>query len=240
MNLRSIWKRGVEVVELVNVAKVYDNDTVALVDVNLSIEPGEFVFLVGHSGAGKSTLLRLIYREEVPTRGAVMVGNVNVARLRRREIPFLRRGIGVVFQDFRLLPDRTVGDNVAFALWVTEASPRHIRRRVPEVLELVGLADKMHHRPHELSGGEQQRVALARALVNWPPLLLCDEPTGNLDPETAWGIMELLEDINDRGTTVLVATHAKSIVDAMGKRVIALRDGRVVRDQERGIYSDAT
>lgn len=233
-------KRGVALIELVNVSKVYENDTVALVDANAIIQPGEFVFLVGPSGAGKSTLMRLLYREETPTRGMVMVGNVNVARLRRRQVPFLRRRIGIVFQDFRLLPQRTVEENVAFALWATEAHPRFIRRRVPEVLELVGLADKGQNRPHELSGGEQQRVALARALVNWPPLLLCDEPTGNLDPETAWDIMDLLQDINDRGTTVVVATHAKSIVDRLNKRVIALRDGRIVRDEERGIYSDAT
>lgn len=225
---------------MIDVAKVYHNDTVALVDINATIKPGEFVFLVGPSGAGKSTLLRLMYREEDPTRGTVMVGGVNVTRLRRREISLLRRRIGIVFQDFRLLPDRTVADNVAFALWATETSPRQIRRRVPEVLDLVGLGDKLSNRPHELSGGEQQRAALARALVNWPPLLLCDEPTGNLDPDTAWGIMELLQNINERGTTVIVATHAKTIVDALGKRVVALRDGRLVRDQERGIYSDAT
>lgn len=227
-------------VELVNVSKVYDNDTVALVEVSTFIETGEFVFMVGPSGAGKSTLLRLIYREELPTRGAVLVDNVNLGRLRRRQVPFLRRRMGVVFQDYRLLPDRTVYDNVAFAMVVTEATARQIRRRVPEVLDLVGLADKAGVRATELSGGEQQRVAMARAVVNSPSLVLCDEPTGNLDPDTAWGIMDLLQEINRRGATVIVATHAKAIVDAMGKRVVSLRNGRVVRDEERGIYSDAT
>ena len=220
-------------------SKVYGQNTVALLDVNVYIGPGEFVFLVGPSGAGKSTFTRLIYREELPTRGAVVVDGINVPRLRRRDVPFLRRRIGVVFQDFKLLPNKTVFENVAFAMIVTGASLRQVRKRVPEVLELVGLADKQQAYPHELSGGEQQRVAVARAIVNNPSILVADEPTGNLDPDTAWGIMELLLEINRRGTTTLVATHARHIVDALGRRVVALREGRVVRDQLQGVYGDA-
>lgn len=222
-------------IEFVNVSKVY-GETVALLDVNCFIDAAEFVFLVGPSGAGKSTFTRLIYREEVPTRGAVVVDGINVGRIRRREVPFLRRRMGIVFQDFKLLPDKTIYENVAFAMLVTGATPRRISRRVPEVLELVGLGDRHRAYPHQLSGGEQQRAAVARAIANEPKILLADEPTGNLDPETAWGIMELLLEINRMGTTMVIATHAQQIVDAVGRRVIALRDGQIVRDQLQGVY----
>lgn len=222
-------------IEFVNVSKVY-GDNVALLDVNCYIDTGEFVFLVGPSGAGKSTFTRLIYREEVPTRGAVIVDGTNVSRIRRREVPYLRRRMGIVFQDFKLLPDKTVYENVAFAMLVTGAPPRRISRRVPEVLELVGLGDRQRAYPHQLSGGEQQRAAVARAIANEPRILLADEPTGNLDPETAWGIVELLLEINRLGTTMVIATHAQQIVDAVGRRVIALRDGQIVRDQLQGVY----
>ncbi|HEX6988763.1 MAG TPA: cell division ATP-binding protein FtsE [Bacillota bacterium] len=222
-------------IEFVNVSKVY-GETVALLDVSCYIDAGEFVFLVGPSGAGKSTFTRLIYREEVPTRGMVVVDGVNVGRLRRREVPFLRRRMGIVFQDYKLLPDKTVYENVAFAMLVTGATPRRIGQRVPQVLDLVGLGDRHRAYPHQLSGGEQQRAAVARAIANEPRLLLADEPTGNLDPDTAWGIMELLSEINRIGTTVVVATHAQHIVDAMGRRVIALRGGQIVRDQLQGVY----
>lgn len=231
---------GPRLIELVNVSKVYGNDHVALLDVNAHVDIGEFVFLVGPSGAGKSTFIRLIYREELPSRGHVIVEGVNLSRLRRRQIPFLRRRIGVVFQDFKLLPDKTVAENIIFAMLVTGATAREIRRRVPEVLELVGLAGKHDAYPNEMSGGEQQRAAVARAIANKPTILLADEPTGNLDPDTAWDITNLLIDINRLGATVVVATHAHHIVDAVGRRVIALRDGQIVRDQLQGAYGDAT
>jgi len=227
------------VIEFINVSKVYANGVTALRDVSLHIGRGEFVFLVGPSGAGKSTLVRLIYREEVATRGIVLVDGLNLGRLRRRDVPFLRRQMGVVFQDFKLLPNRTAYENVAFAMFVTGHTRRQIRRRVPEVLELVGLAHKADALPSELSGGEQQRVAVARAVVNYPKILLADEPTGNLDPETAWGIMELLVEINRRGTTVVVATHAQSIVNALRRRVIRLEGGRVIGDEPQGVYERA-
>lgn len=223
-------------IRLDGVTKVYGKQA-ALKDVNVEIKRGEFVFLVGPSGAGKSTFTRLLYREERPTFGEVWVDGKNLNLLRPRQIPFLRRRIGVVFQDFKLLPNKTVFDNVAFALLVTEASRREIARRVPAVLEVVGLADKAGAYPHQLSGGEQQRVALARAIVNNPLLLIADEPTGNLDPRTALEIMGLLVEINRRGTTVLVATHAEHIVNTFRRRVIALRDGCIVRDEERGRYA---
>ncbi|PZN09444.1 MULTISPECIES: cell division ATP-binding protein FtsE [Thermaerobacter] len=226
-------------IEFINVSKVYPNGVTALEDVSLHVERGEFVFLVGPSGAGKSTLVRLIYREETPTQGVVMVDGLNVGRLRRRDVPFLRRQMGVVFQDFKLLPNRTAYENVAFAMFVTGHTPRQIRRRVPEVLELVGLRDKAGALPSELSGGEQQRVAVARAVVNHPKILLADEPTGNLDPETAWGIMELLVEINRRGTTVLVATHAQTIVNALKRRVVRLEGGRIAADHAQGVYERA-
>jgi cell division transport system ATP-binding protein len=226
----------IRIVSLVNVSKVYPPRTVALADVNLDIAQGEFLFLIGPSGAGKSTLIRLLYREEKPSVGQVLFDGRDVGRLKARQIPALRRQIGVVFQDFKLLPGRTVHENVAFPLYVTEWSPRDIRRRVPHVLELVGLAEKAQARPEELSGGEQQRASIARAMVAEPRLLIADEPTGNLDPETARGIMSLLLEINRRGATVVVATHSEAMVNSLRKRVVALDRGRVVRDEERGTY----
>ncbi|HHV79224.1 MAG TPA: cell division ATP-binding protein FtsE [Firmicutes bacterium] len=223
-------------IRFVDVTKVYENNCTALRGINLSIEKGEFVFITGASGAGKSTLLKMIYGEEFPTSGRVIVDSWDVSKIPRKKLPYLRRSIGVVFQDFKLLPDRTVFENVAFALRVTDASRLAIRRRVPAVLELCGIKDKSNCRPDELSGGEQQRVSLARALVNNPILLVADEPTGNLDPDTARGIFALLEDVNDMGTTVIVATHAQAMVDHMRKRVVTLRDGILQGDEARGIY----
>lgn len=223
-------------IEFRGVTKVYAKGITALTNVSLTIKKGEFVFLVGPSGAGKSTFVRLLLREERPTEGQIVVDSVDTGRLRPVDVPFYRRKIGMVFQDFRLLPERTVAENVAFALRVVEAPRREVLRRVPQVLHLVGLGHKSRAKPAELSGGEQQRVALARALVNNPPILLADEPTGNLDPETSWEIMKLLVEINQRGTTVVVATHARDIVDRLRRRVIALEHGRVVRDEEKGGY----
>ncbi|MCG0238696.1 MAG: cell division ATP-binding protein FtsE [Firmicutes bacterium] len=227
-------------VRFVNVTKIYPGQTKpSLQGINLEIDRGEFVFIVGPSGAGKSTLTRLIYREELPTSGQVWVGGINVAKLKRSQVPYFRRTLGVVFQDFKLLPDRTVFENVAFALEVTDASRREILRRVPAALELVGMRDKANQRAQELSGGEQQRVAVARAIVRNPSLVIADEPTGNLDPENAWQIMRLLLNINQMGTTVIVATHAREMVDALRKRVVALENGTIVRDEERGVYGYA-
>jgi cell division transport system ATP-binding protein len=208
----------------------------ALLDVTCSVQPGEFVFLVGPSGSGKSTFMRLILREDTPSAGQVMVAGTDVAALRSWRVPKLRRTIGTVFQDFRLLPNKSVYENVAFALEVIGKKRSQIKMVVPETLELVGLADKADRRPHELSGGEQQRVAVARAFVNRPRILIADEPTGNLDPATSVGIMRLLDRINRTGTTVLMATHDAAIVDQMRKRVIELDEGRVVRDHVRGVY----
>jgi cell division transport system ATP-binding protein len=219
-----------------HVAKVYKDTVVALDDVNLEIGKGEFVFVVGPSGSGKSTLIRLLLKEEEPTRGEIFVAGKNIGRLSSWKVPYLRRNIGTVFQDFKLLSDKTVFDNVAFALEVI-GKPRHVvDTRVPEILDLVGLGDKLKHYPNELSGGEQQRVSIARAFVNRPLILLADEPTGNLDPSTSVDIMKLLDRINRTGTTVIMATHDNAIVDAMRRRVIELEGGRVVRDQERGVY----
>jgi cell division transport system ATP-binding protein len=226
------------VVEFIDVTKQYANGTVALRNVNFKIDKGEFVFIVGSSGSGKSTLIKLILKEENPTEGQVLVNGHDVSNMNRKEVPALRRGLGVVFQDFRLLPNRTVYENVAFAMQITEALPKEIRRQVPMALALVGLSRKANVYPGQLSGGEQQRVALARALVNSPLLLLADEPTGNLDPETSWEIMKLLSEVNHRGTTVIVATHEKNVVDAMRKRVIAIDGGVVIRDQLKGLYED--
>lgn len=223
-------------IQLINVSKIYPNGARALIDVNLKIDKGDFVFLVGPSGAGKSTLIKLFYREETPTRGQVQINNRNLIRMKAREVPYLRRTIGVIFQDFKLLPNKTVQGNVAFALEVIGASKKDISLRTRAALELVGLAHKEKVYPHELSGGEQQRVCVARAIINNPALLVADEPTGNLDPETAWEIMELLSNINRRGTTVVMATHAKSIVNKMKKRVIAIENGRVARDDLMGGY----
>ncbi|MDN5331157.1 MAG: cell division transport system ATP-binding protein [Tepidanaerobacteraceae bacterium] len=224
------------IIEMVGVSKIYPGGCAALKDINVKIGKGEFVFLVGPTGAGKSTFLKLLFREELPTRGQIFINGKNITRLKPKEVPYLRRRLGVVFQDFRLLPQKTVYENVAFAMEVIEASPREIRRRVPKVIEMVGLSHKMNSRPHELSGGEQQRAALARALVNNPDVIIADEPTGNLDPDTSWEIMKLLDEINKKGTTLIVATHAKELVDAMKKRVLQLEDGRLVRDEERGVY----
>ncbi|MGI6119776.1 MAG: cell division ATP-binding protein FtsE [Desulfosporosinus sp.] len=223
-------------IRLTNVSKIYPNGARALVDVNLKIGKGDFVFLVGPSGAGKSTLIKLLYRDETPTRGQVIVNNNNLVRMKEREVPYLRRNIGVIFQDFKLMTNKTVFENVAFALEVIGASRGEIRDRTQTTLDLVALANKKNAYPHELSGGEQQRVCVARAIVNNPALLVADEPTGNLDPETAWGIMELLYNINKRGTTIVMATHAKAIVNQMQKRVIAIENGRVARDEEKGGY----
>lgn len=223
-------------IQLNNVTKIYDNNVKALSDVTLRIKKGEFVFVVGQSGAGKSTLNKLLYREEIPTRGQIVFDGKSVVRMRPREVPHLRRKIGLVFQDFRLLPRKTVYENVAFALEVTGATRRELRKAVPAVLNLVGLTEKFDAFPGQLSGGEQQRVGIARAIVNNPLLLIADEPTGNLDPETSWELMKLFSDINRRGTTIIMCTHAWDIVDAMKKRVIALSCGRVVRDEEKGAY----
>jgi cell division transport system ATP-binding protein len=210
----------------------------ALNRVSLDIRKGEFVFIVGQSGAGKSTLIKLLYREEVPSEGQVFVGGRDVARMRRREVPLLRRKIGVVFQDFKLLPDRTVAENVAFALQVTGYSGRDANKAVSQVLSMVGLRNRQNSYPGELSGGEQQRVAIARALVRNPDILIADEPTGNLDPDTSLEIFRLIERANRYGTTVVIATHARHVVDAMRKRVIELKRGSVVRDVRRGAYDD--
>ncbi len=221
-------------IEFKNVSKVYDTGTEAVHNANFKIDKGEFVFLVGSSGSGKSTLIKLILKEEEPTRGNIIINGKDTTFLKPKRVPFLRRSMGVVFQDFRLLPDKTVYENVAFAMYIVKATPRHIRRQVPMVLSLVGLSAKAKMYPNELSGGEQQRVALARALVNNPSMIIADEPTGNLDPDTAWEIMNLLNDINLRGTTVVMATHAKNIVDAMNKRVIHIDKGNIVSDRKGG------
>ncbi len=224
-------------IRLEHVSKVYKTSTrPALEDVTVDVDKGEFVFLIGASGSGKSTFLRLLLREEVPTKGRVYVANFDVVRMARRRVPRLRQSIGCVFQDFRLLHNKTVAENVAFALEVIGKPRNTIRKVVPEVLELVGLEGKANRMPHELSGGEQQRVAIARAFVNRPLMLLADEPTGNLDPDTSQDIMLLLERINRTGTTVLMATHDHSIVDSMRRRVVELSLGQVVRDDSRGVY----
>ena len=221
-------------IKLTNVSKRYPSGNLALDNVSLDIDKGEFVFIVGSSGAGKSTLMRLLLREETPTSGRVIVNGRNVGEMKRRDIPYFRRTLGVVFQDFRLLKDRTVFENVAFAQRVVGASPRKIREEVPRMLKLVGLSSKYKSFPHQLSGGEQQRVAIARALINRPEVLLADEPTGNLDHENAAEIMKLLERINALGTTVVVVTHSQEMVDQMGKRVITLNKGRLVSDERKG------
>ena len=220
---------------MTDVSKTYPSGSVALRDVNIHIQPGEFVFVVGPSGAGKSTFIKMLFREVIPTTGNIYVNGVDLLELKEKEIPYLRRQLGIIFQDYRLLPDRTVYDNVAFAMQVIETPYRKIKRRVMSVLDLVGLRKRANSYPTELSGGEQQRVAIARAIVNDPLLVIADEPTGNLDPDTAWEIMQLLDQINMRGTTILMVTHAKDIVDKMGKRVIAIEKGRIVRD-EFGAY----
>lgn len=221
-------------IEFRNVSKTYNTGTHAVKGANFIIEKGEFAFLVGASGSGKSTLIKLILKEEEPSRGNIIINGKDTTFLKQNRIPYLRRSMGVVFQDFRLLPDKTVYENVAFAMYIVKATPKHIRRQVPMVLSLVGLSGKAKMYPNELSGGEQQRVALARALVNNPSMIIADEPTGNLDPQTAWEIMNLLNEINLRGTTVVVATHAKDIVDKMNKRVIHIENGNIIGDKKGG------
>ena len=225
-------------IELQQVTKVYNNGVVALNKIDVLIEKGEFVFLVGASGAGKTTFMKLVNRRELPTEGKVFVGRKNLSQMRNSEIPIFRRNVGTVFQDYKLLPNKTVFENVAFALEVIEASRRDILRQVPAVLDLVGLKEKARVFPSQLSGGEQQRVSLARAIVNRPLLLLADEPTGNLDPDTSWGIMDLFLEINKRGTTIIMATHNKAVVDRMRKRVIALENGSLARDEQKGAYQN--
>ena len=224
-------------IHLENISKAYSKDSEALHNVSLDIEPGEFVFIVGSSGSGKSTLIRLLMKELEPTSGKITVNGQDLGRLKRRQIPKYRRGLGVVFQDFRLLKDRNVYENIAFAARVVEKPGKVIKKKVPAALAMVGLASKYKSRPHELSGGEQQRVAFARAIINDPKLILADEPTGNLDPQTSWEIMNLLQEANDKGTTVLVVTHNQEIVNAMKKRVITLNKGVIVSDEEEGEYS---
>jgi len=229
-----------------NVTKIYKTAEIhrniergnisAVEDVSFTIDKGEFVFLVGASGAGKSTITKLMTREEKATAGRIIVNDFNVARLKKNKIPQLRRSIGMVFQDFRLLPNKTVYENVSFAMEVIGTPIREIRRNVPNVLNMVGLTDKARAKPHQLSGGEQQRVSLARAMVNKPPIILADEPTGNLDPETALEIMKLLEAFNNRGTTVVIVTHAKDLVDSMQKRVLEIDGGKLIRDEQKGAY----
>ena len=219
-----------------DVSKVYPGGSVALQDVNVHIEPGEFVFVVGPSGAGKSTFIKMLFREVLPTTGSIFVNGMDILALSPKEIPFMRRQLGIIFQDYRFLPDRTVFENVAFAMQVIEAPHRKIRRQVNNVLDLVGLRHRSNAYPNELSGGEQQRIAIARAIVNDPVFVIADEPTGNLDPETSWDIMEIFKEINSAGTTIVMATHDKDVVDAMGKRVIAIEQGRIVRDEKEGAY----
>ena len=225
-------------IELSNVSKIYDNDVTGVKELNLTIQDGEFVFLVGESGSGKSTLLKLLMKELDPTEGAITIDGEDVTHLKRKNVSALRRRMGIVFQDYRLLTKKTVYEHVAFALEVLEESSRKIRRSVPLALNMVGLAHKSKYLPGEISGGEQQRTAIARAIVNNPPILLADEPTGNLDPKNSKEIIELIERINKRGTTVIIATHDRAIVDTMQKRVIHLEKGEIVRDSEKGGYDD--
>jgi len=230
---------GPPMIVMQNVTKRYVAEKAALDGVNIEIDAGEFVFIVGHSGSGKSTFIRSLLHEVIPTSGRIIVAGHDLSKIRTSKIPYLRRNIGCVFQDFKLLPNKTAFENVAFALQVIGKSKHVINTQVPEVLRLVGLEGKIDNYPHELSGGEQQRVSVARAFVNRPPLLLCDEPTGNLDPQTSFGIMKLLERINHTGTTVLIATHDQEMVNRMRRRVIALDEGHIVRDQSRGVYGHA-
>lgn len=222
--------------EMIDVSKIYPGGSVALQDINVRIEQGEFVFVVGPSGAGKSTFFKMLFREVLPSSGKVIVNGYDLVKMTDKEIPYFRRQLGIVFQDYRLLPDRTVYDNVAFAMQVIETPYRKIKRRVNDVLDLVGLRKRAHAYPTELSGGEQQRIAIARAIVNDPILLIADEPTGNLDPETSWEIMDIFREVNKSGTTIVMATHDREIVDEMEKRVIAIEHGHIVRDDAKGVY----
>ena len=224
-------------IQMRDICKTYeDTGAIALDHVNIDINQGEFVFIVGASGAGKSTFIRMLFREVLPSSGSLIVNGRDVVNMEQSEVPYLRRGLGVIFQDYRLLPDKTVYENVAFAMQVIEAPRRIMQRTVNSVLDVVGLSDKYKSFPSQLSGGEQQRVAIARAIVNDPAIVIADEPTGNLDPETSWDIMDIFQRINAAGTTIVMATHDKTIVDAMRRRVIAIEDGHIVRDEVRGVY----
>ena len=222
-----------DLIRISDVQKTYKTGTVALYDIDLTISKGDFVFIIGASGSGKSTLIKMLYREEKPDKGSIIIGGVNVAKLKNRKVYILRRKLGVVFQDFKLLPKLTVFENVAFAMEVFAVDKKKIQKRVMEVLELVGLKGKVRQYPNQLSGGEQQRLCIARAIVNNP---ICDEPTGNLDPDTSMGIMKVLDDINKMGTTIVMTTHNRDIVNKMQKRVIVLEEGKIVKDYERGKY----
>jgi cell division transport system ATP-binding protein len=226
-----------ELIRIRGVEKQYKNGVTAICNLDLSIKKGDFVFVIGSSGSGKSTLIKLLHREEKPNKGRIIIGGIDVAKLKNKKVYKLRRKLGVVFQDFKLLPRMTVYENVAFALEIFGLPKDEIRKKTIKALELVGLKNKVKQFPDQLSGGEQQRVAIARAIVNGPKLLLCDEPTGNLDPDTSFGIMKVLEVINKMGTTVVMATHDKEIVDKMKKRVILLEDGKLIKDYEKGTYS---
>lgn len=225
-------------IEFKNVVKKYDNNITATNNISVKIKPGEFVYVVGPSGAGKSTFIKMMYREEAPTSGSIIVNEYALESIKSREIPFLRRELGIVFQDFKLLPRLTVFENIAYALQVIEKNPEEVEQRVSRVLDLVGLSAKRDNFPAELSGGEQQRVAIARAIANEPSILIADEPTGNLDPETAEGIMEILERVNKQGTTVVMATHNSFIVNEYKHRVLEINGGKIIRDEEEGVYSN--
>jgi len=229
-----------DLIKMTDVQKTYKTGTVALYDVDLTIEKGEFVFIIGQSGSGKSTLIKMLYREEKPDKGSIMIGGINVAKLKDRKVYILRRKLGVVFQDFKLLPKMTVYENVAFAMEVFNYDKKRIHDRVMEVLDLVGLKGKARQYPDQLAGGEQQRVVIARAIANNPKLLICDEPTGNLDPDTGMEIMKVLDDINKLGTTIIMTTHNRDIVNKMKKRVIVLKEGKIVKDYERGKYYEVS
>ncbi|WP_043929934.1 cell division ATP-binding protein FtsE [Bacillus sp. EB01] len=223
-------------IEMQSVYKKYPNGVTAVNGIDIRIGPGEFVYVVGPSGAGKSTFIKMMYREEVPTSGTILINGINIAKLKQKKVPIFRRNLGVVFQDYKLLPMKTVYENVSFALEVIEEQPKVIKKRVMEVLDLVGLKHKARMLPTELSGGEQQRVSIARSIVNSPKVVIADEPTGNLDPETSWEIMRIFDEINTRGTTIVMATHNREIVNTIKHRVIAIEDGRIVRDEQRGDY----
>src|SRR5690606_4234633 len=223
-------------IEMLNVSKKYPNGITAVNDLTIRIEQGEFVYVVGPSGAGKSTFIKMMYREELPTKGTIKVGDFDLVKMKSKDIPYLRRHVGVVFQDFKLLPKLTVYENIAYEMEVVEKNPKIIKKRVLEVLDLVNLKHKVKMFPNELSGGEQQRIAIARAIDNMPRVLICDEPTGNLDPETSWEIMNILEEISNRGTTIIMATHNSQIVNQVRHRVLAIDNGRIVRDQQEGEY----
>lgn len=223
-------------IQMQDVFKKYPNGVQAVDGINVNIKAGEFVYVVGPSGAGKSTFIKMMYREEKPTSGSIIIDGVNLSKLKESKVPLLRRNIGVVFQDFKLLPQLTVYENVAFALEVIEESPKSIKKRVMEVLDLVKLKHKARHLPNELSGGEQQRISIARSIVNSPKVMIADEPTGNLDPDTSWEIMNIFEEINDKGTTIVMATHNREIVNTIKKRVIAIENGKIARDQAEGDY----